>query len=150
MLARTYRSVPSVFGRDVDSLFENFFQGYPQAGVSGGGIEHRFPALNIWENEAGFHLEADLPGMKLEELEITVLGNELTLKGERTAAPQEGAAYHVRERSAGAFSRLVRFPVDLDAEKAQARLENGVLTLDLPRHASALPRKIEVKALNGK
>lgn len=150
MLARAYRPNSSFLVPNMDALFEDFFRGFPAQNAPLSGNEGRVPALNVWEDEAGYHLEAELPGMKLEELEITVLGNELTIKGERKAVPQEGVAYHLRERGAGVFSRLLRFPSELDAEKAQARLENGILALDLPRHASARPRKIEVKALTGK
>lgn len=110
--------------------------------------ERSFPAVNIWEHEEVLFAEAEVPGLKMEDLEILVTGNELTIKGERADEMQEGVTYHRRERGTGSFSGVVRLPVDVDANKVEARLENGVLTIMLPKAASAKPRKIEVKALS--
>jgi HSP20 family protein len=109
--------------------------------------ERSFPAVNVWENEEVLFAEAEVPGLKMEDLEILVTGNELTIKGERGDEKQEGVTYHRRERGAGTFSGVVRLPVDVDVSKVEARLENGVLTIALPKAASAKPRKIAVKAL---
>lgn len=139
MLARMYSPFAPLFANEPAGLLKDFFQGMPS-----GAYDRPFPALNVWEDEQGYHVEAELPGLKLEDLELTVSGNELTLKGQRKE-PQAGQAYHRRERGTGSFSRILRFPVDLDAEKAQAVLEQGILTLHLPRHEAARLRCIEVK-----
>ncbi len=110
--------------------------------------ERSFPAVNVWENEEVLFAEAEVPGLKLEDLEILVTGNELTIKGERGDEKQEGVTYHRRERGTGTFAGVVRLPVDVDVNKVEARLENGVLTVMLPKAAGALPRKIAVKALS--
>lgn len=110
--------------------------------------ERSFPAVIIWENEEVLFAEAEVPGLKMEDLEILVTGNELTIKGERGGENREGVTYHRRERGTGTFSGVVRLPVDVDAHKVEARLENGVLTIVLPKAASAKPRKIEVNAIS--
>lgn len=105
------------------------------------------PALNLWEDEANLYAELEVPGLKMEDLELTVTGNELTIRGEREAFEQEGVTQHRREREVGHFSRVIRLPVDVDADKVEATLKHGVLTITLPKAQSARPRKIEVKAL---
>lgn len=103
-----------------------------------------FPALNVWEQGDDFYAEAELPGLKSEDLDITVVGNELTLKGQRKEEPEQGNVSHRRERGVGTFTRVVRLPVDIDASKVQATLHDGVLTLKLPKAESAKARKIQV------
>jgi HSP20 family protein len=106
-----------------------------------------FPTVNVWEEGDQLHVEAELPGLELKDLEIFVTGsNEITLKGQRQLnAPAKGA-WHRRERTAGEFVRTLSLPYAVDAEKVEARLENGVLHVTLAKHASARPRKIPVKA----
>jgi HSP20 family protein len=104
-----------------------------------------FPALNVWSEGDTLHVEAELPGVPLEALEITVQGDELVLAGERRAPDEGGVTEHRRERAAGRFSRLVRLPVEVDAQAVQARLRDGVLTITLPRSVASRPRRIEVK-----
>jgi HSP20 family protein len=107
-----------------------------------------FPAVNVWEKEEMLFVEAEVPGLKMEDLDISVTSNELSIKGQRMKEEQEGVTYHRRERGAGSFCGVVRLPVDVDVNKVEARFEDGVLTIALPKAASAKPRKIEVKALD--
>ena len=102
-----------------------------------------YPALNIWEEGDCFHVEAELPGVAQEELEVFTIGDELTIRGRRQ--PKENdVTYHRRERGMGDFERVVRLPADVDAEKVEAHLASGVLTLRLPKAEAARPRKIKV------
>jgi HSP20 family protein len=104
------------------------------------------PALNSWEDETAFYVEADLPGVASDKLEITVKeGNRLTISGERKPHDPTNAVWHRQERFAGTFSREVLLPVPVDAEKVDARFEHGVLKLTLPKSEAARPRKIAVK-----
>lgn len=103
-----------------------------------------FPALNVWEEGKHFVAEAELPGLSLEDIELNVVGNELHLKGRRQP-PEEKWTYHRRERGAGAFSRVLTLPVDIDADKVEATLKHGVLTITLPKAPEALARKIAIK-----
>jgi HSP20 family protein len=107
----------------------------------------RFPALNLWETPEEFRLEAELPGMTLEDVEVLVQANEVTLNGERKTAADEGKAWHRRERGAGKFGRTVTLPTLVDAEKVEASLTNGVLTVRLPKAEAAKPRRIPVRGV---
>lgn len=104
-----------------------------------------FPAINVWESGDCLYAEAEIPGVTQDDLEILVVGNELTIKGRRGTAEEEDASYHRRERGTGEFSRTVTLPVDIKAEAVDATLKDGVLTLSLPKADEARPRKITVK-----
>jgi len=124
---------------EVNRIFERY-DGARQEAVA-------FPPLNLWETENGFHLQANLPGIEMADLEITVTGpNQLTIKGQRKPVESKDGVAHRQERLFGAFVRSVTFPTAIDAEKVDARLENGVLKLDLPKHEDAKPRKITIKS----
>jgi HSP20 family protein len=105
-----------------------------------------FPPMNVWEEGDQFFAEAELPGVKNEDLDISVVGNELTVKGQRGDAASEGVSYHRRERGTGSFVRVIRLPVEIDAERVSARLQSGVLLITLPKSEAARPRKIQVQA----
>ena len=105
-----------------------------------------FPALNIWQDEGTVYAEAELPGMELNDLEIFVTGgNQLTLKGERRPELPEKGVRHRQERGHGVFQRTLTLPFAVDADKVEARLEYGLLSVRLAKHESARPRKIQVR-----
>ena len=111
------------------------------------GLSSGFPAVNVWEDGDHVVVEAELPGFDLKDLEIFVTGgNQLTVKGERKPLTVEKGVWHRQERSYGKFSRTLALPYPVNADKVEARLENGVLTVQLPKHESARPRRIVVKA----
>ena len=114
----------------------------------GGRSGQAYPALNVWDNGESLFVEAELPGMDLKDLEIFVTGNnQLTIKGERKPpAPSDQAVQHRQERGFGSFVRVLSLPFAVDSNQVEARLENGVLWVKLPKHESAKPRKIVVKA----
>jgi len=106
-----------------------------------------FPALNLWEDNDALFLEAELPGLELQNLEIFVTGHhQLTLKGERKPPTVEKATAHRQERGFGKFTRTLTLPFAVDEDHIEARFENGVLRLRLPKHEAAKPRKIAIKA----
>jgi HSP20 family protein len=106
-----------------------------------------YPAVNVWEDVDSVHVEAELPGLDLKDLEIFVTGrNQLTLKGERKRNVPEKAVWHREERGTGNFVRVLSLPSQVDAEKVDARFENGVLHVTLAKHEAAKPRKITVKS----
>ena len=133
---------------EVDRLFGEFSNEWPSFSPFNLIAGRAFPALNVWEDDQNVYAEAELPGMSMENIEVLVTGNELTIKGERAEQSPEGASYHRRERGAGTFSRVLRLPVDVNADKVTAALKDGVLTVTLPKTAVAKPRKIKVKAIN--
>lgn len=105
-----------------------------------------FPGLNVWEADEALHVEAELPGLELSDLEIFVTGrNQLTIKGERKPPVLEKAVAHRQERGYGKFERSLTLPYPVNEEAVEARFENGVLKIRLPKHESAKPRKIEIK-----
>jgi HSP20 family protein len=85
-----------------------------------------------------------VPGLKSDQVEISVVGNQLTLRIERPDLTQEGVTYHRRERPVGSFTRVLRLPVDVEPDRVEAALNDGVLTITLPKARSAKPRKIQV------
>jgi len=106
-----------------------------------------FPPLNIWEDADAFHLQAELPGMSQENVNVAVTHrNQVTLSGERAPETDEKVRWHRRERGFGRFQRVLKLPAPVDAEKVEAKLEHGLLRVTLPKSEEAKPRRISVKA----
>lgn len=106
-----------------------------------------YPALDLWQDDDNLYIEAELPGMKLEDLEIYVSGdNQLSIKGSREVPQEEGTSWHRRERAYGDFTRTISLPSPVDADKVHASLKYGVLTITLPKVEATKPRRIEVKS----
>jgi HSP20 family protein len=143
-LLRPWSSEPgSHFGalrREMDDLFDRF--------GTAGALAPRaaFPALNLYETPEAFVLTAEVPGVAPEDLEISLEGSTLTLRGERKAAELEDASVHRSERLTGSFQRAIDLPVAIDGDKVEAVHRHGVLTLRLPKAPEHRPRQIHVKA----
>jgi len=105
---------------------------------------HDQPAVNLWESDDLLFVEMEVPGLKSDQLDISIVGDELSIKIERAEVEQEGITYHRRERPVGAFTRVLRLPAEVDAQKVAADLHDGILTISLPKAETAKPRKIEV------
>jgi len=107
------------------------------------------PSVDIYENENELVLEADLPDVKLEDIEVRVENQTLTLKGERKFEKnQNSRGYHRIERSYGTFVRSFSVPASVDAEKVVAEYKSGVLTVKLPKKEAAKPRQVKIEAKN--
>lgn len=126
--------------RDMDRLFEGF--GGRAMRPFGAGV---FPALNLTEDRENYYVRAELPGMKADELNISVTGNGLSISGERKI-PVEGdnVRYHRREREAGSFSRMIGLPGEVNSEKVDARLKDGILTVTVAKAEKAKPKQIAI------
>ncbi len=111
-------------------------------GLSGPSV---FPPVNLFTTADGLVVRAEVPGIRPNDLQLTVEPGRLTVAGER--APQTAAqgSYHRRERQCGSFSRVIQLPQDLDTANIEAEIRNGVLTVRIPKAAVAKPRAIEVK-----
>ena len=106
-----------------------------------------YPALNVWTNEDGLVLTAELPGFSPDDIDISVVGDSLTLSGERKADDvPEGTRYHRRERGYGKFSRTLQLPYTVEADGVEALFNNGILHVQLPRAEADKPKKITVKS----
>jgi HSP20 family protein len=147
MLMRPYLGRMSPW-REVERLrreMNRLFSEWPTRGTWGTATS--YPAMNVWTDEDSAVVTAELPGVNLEDLDISVEDNTLTLRGTRQPEEVEGATYHRRERRRGSFARTFQFPFRVDAEKVDATFKNGVLSVVLPRAEEDKPKKITVKAV---
>ncbi len=109
-----------------------------------------YPLVNVHEEADAFHVEAEVPGLTQEQIEVFIRhGTELTLQGERKPAGCETSTWLYRERGEGRFQRVLTLPVPVDAGKVDARLEQGVLRLVLPKVEAVKPHRIPVQGANG-
>ncbi len=139
--------LPSLFAElervkeEMDRFFEEISEGIlkePAAGV--------FPLVNLTEDENNYYVRAELPGIKPEELDISVTENTLTISGERKIKVEGDVDYHRKEREEGRFSRAISLPGEIDPDKVEARCKNGILTVILPKAEKTKPRKISIKS----
>jgi len=117
--------------------------------------EAAFPAVNVRESADAVVVEAELPGLDSSDVEISVTGDELVLKGARRGGeaaeptePSDGekVTWHRRERGTGSFERRIPLPVAVDAARVDARLIDGVLTVTCPKAPECQPRRVEVRS----
>ena len=123
--------------QEMGRLFERF----SGEGLHGG----TYPPVNVYANEDEAVVTAELPGIAIGDLDISVLRDQLTIRGERKRAElPEGATCHRTERPCGPFMRAVQLPFEIEDGKVQATYQQGVLRLVLPRAEATRPRKIEI------
>ncbi len=104
-----------------------------------------FPAVNITEDKDKYYVRAELPGINADALDIQVQNRNLTIAGQRTIEPEgENVRYHRREREPGKFSRVINLPGDIDADKVDAKMVDGMLTVAIAKLESSKPRQITV------
>jgi HSP20 family protein len=125
----------------MDRLFQNAFglERSPwQVGV--------YPLVNLSEDRDHIFVRAELPGVKAEDLEITIHDNSLILRGQRKIPTEEKQVnYHRRERESGFFRRVVSLPARMQSDKVEATCKDGILTIKLAKPEEVKPRKIQVK-----
>ena len=125
--------------RQMDRLFE---------GLSGQGQRVTagvFPLINLTETRDNFVVRAELPGINSSELDIQATANSVAIGGERKIPSEKEARYHRRERESGRFSRVVSLPHEINPDRVEAGLVDGILTVKLPKAEIAKPRQISVK-----
>lgn len=138
---------PSIFNeldrlqREMNRLFERTYA--PRLRSAPG-----FPALNVWTNEEGAVITAELPGVSAEDIDVSVIGETLTLTGERKPdfIEEENVRYHRQERGYGKFTRSLELPFRVEATQVEATFDKGILRLTLPRAEADKPKKIAIKA----
>ena len=105
------------------------------------------PAMDVYETDDRVVVTVELPGVSAEEVDVSVEDSTLTVSGSREFSSEvTQESYHRIERRYGAFSRAVTLPPQVDASKVDARFEDGVLTVDLPKIEKAKPKKIQINA----
>jgi HSP20 family protein len=125
--------------RQMDRLYDDVMTS-EQSGRAG-----VFPPINLTEDKDNYYVRAELPGVTGDDLDIQVTANNLAISGERKIAAEEGVRYHRRDREAGTFSRMISLPGEIDADKIDARLKNGVLSIAISKAEVAKPKQIAVK-----
>jgi HSP20 family protein len=111
-----------------------------------GDLEFGGPPVEIGEDNNDVVVKAELPGMKKEEIEISIAEHILTIRGEKKReAERKGEGYHYSERSYGAFERCLEIPRDVQADKVRAAFKDGVLEIRLPKTEEAKRKEVKVK-----
>lgn len=133
-----------VLRREIDSLFDGFFTD----GVPSRALKAFDPRVDVTENDKEVRITAELPGVEEKDVEVSLTGDAITIKGEKREEKEEkGEEQYRLERSYGAFRRSFSLPCEVDADKAVASFKKGVLMVNLPKTAQAAKsKKITVKA----
>ena len=151
MIYRRLYNVPSMgFRNAFDQLdrmrrqFDHLFGDDPgsRRGLLGAGV---FPPINMTEDTDKFYIRAELAGVKSEDIEMQATVKNLSITGERKIeAENEGVRYHRREREAGKFSRIITMPTEIDPDRIEARMSDGILTIRVPKAEAVKPRQITI------
>ncbi|NCC25830.1 MAG: Hsp20/alpha crystallin family protein [Deltaproteobacteria bacterium] len=129
----TYYDLP----QNIERLFEEFARP-----LSISQRRSSYPPVNIAEDEKTIYVSAEIPGMNIEDIELTLTEGSLVLKG--TRKPEQGS-YYRQERPTGNFQRIVSLNVPINSDGVQASMKNGVLNVELPKAEEALPKKISIE-----
>ncbi|GAB4399368.1 MAG: Hsp20/alpha crystallin family protein [Anaerolineales bacterium] len=125
----------------MDRLFDDAFT--RPVGVTSSAV----PAIDLYQTNDTVVVKAALPGFKPDDVQISVTGDVLTLRGEyKQENEQKDATYHVREQRFASFERSVLLPTEVQTDKAKADFENGILTVSLPKSEQVKPKTINIKA----
>ncbi len=130
---------------EVNKLFDNFFEDVPALWSNNKNLA---PAVDIIENDKGFKVEVELPGIKQEDVEVDINDDYLTIKGEKKNSKEDKGENYIRqERSYGSYKRVIALPETADSDKAVATFKKGVLWVEIPKKAAAVAKtkKLEVK-----
>ena len=153
-MARSH--VPSLFGstaadpfqalQQFNRMFEDVFRGSMQPSPGLFGETATAPRLNISETDQEFRIEAELPGVPEDKVELSLSDDILTIRGEKkTERTEEKESYHLMERAYGSFTRSIRLPFAVNPDDVSASCENGVLTITIPKSsAQAKSHRIEI------
>jgi HSP20 family protein len=134
------RELDSLQG-DMNRLFDRFFEGR----APNGGARRWIPAMDVVETQDHLVLRGDLPGLSEDDVDIEIKDNVLTISGERKAErEQKGEGYHRVERAFGSFSRSLTLPQGVDAERVDAKFDNGVLEVRVPKPAEAKSTRVQI------
>jgi HSP20 family protein len=126
----------------MDRLFDDAFT--RPVGIDG---VSAMPAIDMYQTKNDVVVKATLPGLKAEDVHITITGETLTLRGEyKRDNEQKETTYHIREHHSGSFERSLLLPTDVKSDKAKADFEDGILTITMPIAEEVKPKSITIKA----
>lgn len=146
---------------EMDRVFDDLFASFPLVPFGGrrlaadpwrrfqGMFEATFPTVDVAEHDSDYRITAEVPGMKEKDIDLSLAGGVLTIRGEKKQEKEEKKEdFYVSERRYGSFQRSFRLPEDVDADKVEASFKSGILTITLPKSAEAEARrkKIAIKA----
>lgn len=134
--------------REIDDVFRSFGTARllgPTFLPRLGGKE--YPHINLSEDENNLYVDALVPGIEPEDIDLNVMKGTLTISGERQDSESSGRTWYRRERGGGTFLRSIELPVAVNTEKVGAQYKNGILSVALPKAEEAKPKKIAVKTL---
>jgi HSP20 family protein len=133
------------FRGELDRLFDDFFRGYPGAELPAAFSGRFVPDFDLVETDAEIRIKADLPGVEEKDIEVTLDGGALTIRGERRAEKEEKrGGYEWSERRFGSFQRRLELPCEVQSDKVQAKFSKGVLEITLPKSETARRKSVTV------
>jgi HSP20 family protein len=130
--------------REMDRLWDSFFGERPLARA----WEREWaPSLDVSETKDNFVVKAEVPGIDAKDIDISLTGDVLTIKGEKKQEKEEKEEdYHLVERTYGAFSRSIRLPAEVESTKIKASYKNGILRVTLPKSEKVKAKEVRIKA----
>ncbi len=136
--------------REMNSLFDNFFRGFEMAprGLAAGDAGFFSPSIDVKENEKEFIIKAELPGVDEKDIDVTVTGDSVTIKGEKKEEKEDkDKNYYYMERSYGSFCRVIPLEAEIESGKAEAKFKNGILDIKIPKKQSTKAKgtKVSIK-----
>lgn len=131
--------------REMNRLFDSVFgQHFGAIGRLRAG--YVYPPMNVWETDEQYQVACEVPGLEMDDLEVSVTGDVLTIRGEKKdETVQKGRNYHRVERRYGSFTRSLTLPAPVNTDGVEAKARNGVLEIRLPKKEEVKPRRVEVK-----
>jgi HSP20 family protein len=139
------------FRGEMDRLFDSFLRDAWSVAESPGAAARSLsmwaPELDVEETDKEVRIRAEIPGVKPEDLQISIQGDVLVIAGEKKEAQErEAGGYHYQERRFGSFRRAVTLPAPVDPDDVKAEYKDGILTIELKKSQEAMPKRIPVKA----
>ena len=139
---RRVENAPAAFRREFDDLMQRFFGAERPDWLSGRGFS---PAVDVTENDSEVLVKAELPGIDQKDIEVSLSGDVLTIKGEKREEKEEKSeSVHRIERSYGSFSRAFTLPCEVKSEAVEAKFKDGVLSLKLPKSETSKKKSIKI------
>lgn len=137
--------------REMNSVFDNFFRGFDVAPRGfAEGLGSFSPSIDVKENDKEFIIKAELPGVEEKDIDVTVTGDSVTIKGEKKEEKEDkDKNYYYMERSYGSFCRVIPLEAEIESGKAEARFTNGILDIKIPKSQSAKSKGTKVSIKTG-